>query len=117
MEREQFALGDIRSLDTVMGELLTDGYVPSFCTACYRLGRTGEHFMEFAIPGFIKRYCTPNALTTLLEYLLDYASPTTLEAGMKQIEAELTQLPDDAIKQELLSRMERIRSGERDLAF
>jgi 2-iminoacetate synthase len=65
MEREQFTLGDIRSLDEVMCELLEDGYVPSFCTACYRLGRTGEHFMEFAIPGFIKRYCTPNALTTL----------------------------------------------------
>ncbi len=117
MEREQFALGDIRSLDTVMGELLTDGYVPSFCTACYRLGRTGEHFMEFAVPGFIKRFCTPNALTTLLEYLLDYASDATLEAGLKQIETELAQLPDDEIKQELLRRIERIRNGERDLAF
>ena len=51
MEREQFELGDIRSLDAVMRELLVDGYIPSFCTACYRLGRTGEHFMEFAIPG------------------------------------------------------------------
>ena len=60
-----------------MRELLQDGYIPSFCTACYRLGRTGEHFMEFAIPGFIKRFCTPNALTTLMEYLVDYASPET----------------------------------------
>ncbi|HPM24642.1 MAG TPA: [FeFe] hydrogenase H-cluster radical SAM maturase HydG, partial [Phycisphaerae bacterium] len=55
LQREQFELGDIRSLDEVMRELITDGYIPSFCTACYRLGRTGEHFMEFAIPGFIKR--------------------------------------------------------------
>ena len=65
MEREQFELGDIRSLDEVMRELLVDGYIPSFCTACYRLGRTGEQFMEFAIPGFIQNLCTPNALTTL----------------------------------------------------
>lgn len=65
MEREQFSLGDIRSLDEVMRELMADGYVPSFCTSCYRSGRTGEHFMEFSIPGFIKRFCTPNALLTL----------------------------------------------------
>ena len=77
MEREQFRLGDVRSLDEVMRELLVDGYIPSFCTACYRLGRTGEHFMEFAIPGFIQNFCTPNALTTLMEYLVDYASPET----------------------------------------
>jgi 2-iminoacetate synthase len=80
-DREQFELGDTRSLDKVMRELLHDGYLPSFCTACYRLGRTGEHFMEFAIPGFIKRYCTPNALTTLTEYLADYASDETRKAG------------------------------------
>ena len=77
MEREQFSLGDLRSLDTVIRELTEQGHVPSFCTACYRLGRTGEHFMEFAIPGFIKRFCTPNALTTFMEYLVDYASPAT----------------------------------------
>ena len=64
-EREQFELGDVRSLDEVIRQLLQDGYIPSFCTACYRLGRTGEQFMEFAIPGFIQRLCTPNALTTL----------------------------------------------------
>jgi 2-iminoacetate synthase len=80
-EREQFMLGDIRSLDTVMRELIQDGFVPSFCTACYRLGRTGEHFMEFAIPGFIKRFCQPNALSTLMEYLTDYASEETKKAG------------------------------------
>ena len=75
MDREQFQLGDIRSLDEVMRELVEDRHIPSFCTACYRLGRTGEHFMEFAIPGFIQNMCTPNALTTLCEYLVDYASP------------------------------------------
>ena len=65
MEREQFELGDIRSLDETMRELLVDGYIPSFCTSCYRLGRTGEQFMEFAIPGFIQNLCTPNALSNL----------------------------------------------------
>ena len=89
MEREQFSLGDIRSLDEVMRELITDGYVPSFCTSCYRVGRTGEHFMEFSIPGFIKEYCTPNALLTLEEYLVDYATPETREAGEKLIAEEL----------------------------
>ncbi|MDP6543386.1 MAG: [FeFe] hydrogenase H-cluster radical SAM maturase HydG [Phycisphaerae bacterium] len=116
MEREQFALGDIRSLDGVMCELLDDGYVPSFCTACYRLGRTGEHFMEFAIPGFIKRFCTPNALTTLMEYLVDYASPRTRQAGLALVQAELRNIPDSPEKTDLLTRIEQIRTtGDRDL--
>ncbi|MBN2054659.1 [FeFe] hydrogenase H-cluster radical SAM maturase HydG [bacterium] len=116
MEREQFNLGDIRSLDTVMRELLEDGYIPSFCTACYRLGRTGEHFMEFAIPGFIKRYCTPNALSTLKEYLVDYAGETTREAGEKAILTELARLEDSPLKQKLMDRLHRLEdSDERDL--
>ena len=118
MDREQFQLGDIRSLDEVMRELVTDGYTPSFCTACYRLGRTGEHFMEFAIPGFIQQMCTPNALTTLCEYLVDYASEETRTAGEKLIEEELRKLPDDERKTELLDRLRRIRENdERDLYF
>lgn len=118
MEREQFSLGDIRSLDTVMRELLEDGYIPSFCTACYRLGRTGEHFMEFAIPGFIQNFCTPNALTTLTEYLVDYASPETAAAGAKAVEHELDKLPETPPKKELLARLHRIRETEdRDLYF
>jgi 2-iminoacetate synthase len=117
-DREQFELGDTRSLDTVMSELLQDGRLPSFCTACYRLGRTGEHFMEFAIPGFIKRYCTPNALTTLTEYLVDYASPETRAAGEALIEAELTGIEDSALKTEIEKRLRRIRqTDDRDLYF
>jgi len=117
-DREQFELGDIRPLDTVMRELVDDGYVPSFCTACYRLGRTGEHFMEFAIPGFIKRFCTPNALSTLTEYLVDYASPETRAAGEKRVAAELARLPSGPKKRQLLERLERIRtSDDRDLYF
>ncbi|MCL4837504.1 MAG: [FeFe] hydrogenase H-cluster radical SAM maturase HydG [Thermoanaerobaculia bacterium] len=118
MEREQFQLGDVRSLDEVMRELVVDGHIPSFCTACYRLGRTGEHFMEFAIPGFIKKFCTPNALTTLLEYLVDYGSPETRAAGERIIAAELAKLPDDALKVELVARLDRIRTtDDRDLYF
>ena len=101
LQREQFELGDIRSLDEVMRELVDDGYMPSFCTACYRLGRTGEHFMEFAIPGFIKRLCTPNGLTTLMEYLVDYASDETRAAGLRLIERELAEMPDNSRKQDL----------------
>ncbi len=118
MDREQFCLGDIRSLDDVMRELMTDGYLPSFCTACYRLGRTGEHFMEFAIPGFIKRYCTPNAMSTLMEYLVDYASPETKSAGLKLIQKELEGLGDGEQKTELIARLKRIEdTDDRDLYF
>jgi 2-iminoacetate synthase len=118
MEREQFELGDIRPLDVVMRELMTDGYLPSFCTACYRLGRTGEHFMEFAIPGFIQNMCTPNALSTLVEYLVDYASSETAAVGMKLVEQELARLPEGKRKDDLVNRLRRIRETEaRDLYF
>ncbi|MEN6385083.1 MAG: [FeFe] hydrogenase H-cluster radical SAM maturase HydG [Phycisphaerales bacterium] len=117
-EREQFVLGDIRRLDDVMKELIDDGFVPSFCTACYRLGRTGEHFMEFAIPGFIKRFCQPNALSTLMEYLTDYASPETRTAGLKLIESELEKFTDEKMKAEVKKRLDTIRETEkRDLYF
>ena len=118
LEREQFQLGDIRSLDEVMRGLLEDGYIPSFCTSCYRLGRTGKHFMEFAIPGFIQQYCTPNALATLTEYLVDYASPATRATGEKLVHKELTQFPDGALKDKLTNRLDRIRKTDaRDLYF
>lgn len=118
MEREQFQLGDIRSLDEVMRDLLEDGYVPSFCTACYRVGRTGEHFMEFAIPGFIKRFCTPNALLTLEEYLVDYASAATRASGRRAIDRELALMKEGPAKAELVRRLNEIRtSDKRDLYF
>ena len=115
MEREQFELGDIRALDQVMHELLVDGYIPSFCTACYRLGRTGEQFMEFAIPGFIQNLCTPNALSTLMEYLVDYASPETRAAGEDAVRREIQKMPEGQRKQQLLDRLRRIvENDERD---
>ncbi|HBG79014.1 MAG TPA: [FeFe] hydrogenase H-cluster radical SAM maturase HydG [Phycisphaerales bacterium] len=118
MEREQFVLGDIRSLDAVMKELIDDGFVPSFCTSCYRLGRTGEHFMEFAIPGFIKKFCQPNALTTLKEYLVDYASKETKAAGEKLIKAEIAKIVDEKIKSQVADRLEKIeQTNQRDLYF
>ncbi len=118
MEREQFSLGDVRSLDEVMAELMGAGYVPSFCTSCYRVGRTGEHFMEFSIPGFIKEFCTPNALLTLQEYLLDYASPSTREIGDRLIAEELARLVDGHGKQGVVQRLKEIREGaQRDHCF
>jgi len=118
MEREQFTLGDVRSLDEVMRELLIDGYVPSFCTACYRLGRTGEHFMEYAIPGFIQNFCTPNALTTLQEYLLDHATPETAAAGREAMRREVDNMPDGPRKTLLIERLRQIaEEGRRDLLF
>ncbi len=118
MEREQFQLGDIRPLDHVVRELLVDGYIPSFCTACYRLGRTGEQFMEFAIPGFIQNLCTPNALSTLMEYLIDYASPETRAVGETAIRHEIEKLPEGQRKRQLLDRLQRIaEKDERDLYF
>lgn len=116
LNREQFQIGDTRELDEVIHWLLTRGFIPSFCTSCYRLGRTGEHFMEFAIPGFIKRFCTPNALLTLAEYLEDYSSEKTKAAGYALIEEELKQLP--AEKQiGIRARLHQIKEGQRDLLY
>lgn len=117
LNREQFRVNDPRSLAEVIDELLDKGYLPSFCTACYRKGRTGEHFMEFSVPGFIKRFCTPNAILTLAEYLVDYASPTIAEKGWKVIEENLKEIPSEAQIAETRRRIERIKAGERDLYF
>jgi len=115
--KSQFLLGDNRSLDEVIRELCDAGFIPSFCTGCYRKGRTGEHFMEFAIPGFVKRFCTPNAVLTFLEYLNDYATGETLEAGLRQIDRELEAMPESGARDELIARMDQVRAGARDLYF
>ncbi|MDP4290840.1 MAG: [FeFe] hydrogenase H-cluster radical SAM maturase HydG [Bacteroidota bacterium] len=120
LNREQFAINDDRPLNVIMDELIENEYLPSFCTACYRLGRTGEHFMEFSVPGFIKRFCTPNAMLTLSEYLVDYAPAETAEKGWQLIEKELTNLKSDDVKvnvPEIRNRIERIKKGEHDLYF
>lgn len=118
LNREQFELHDTRPLDAVVHELIRDGYIPSWCTSCYRLGRTGEHFMEFSIPGFIKRYCTPNALCTLTEYLTDYATEETKRDGFALIEKQAAQIADEKTRAQVHARIEKIRtSDERDLCF
>lgn len=118
LNREQFEIGDVRSLDDTMRELMEDGYIPSFCTSCYRLGRTGEHFMEYAIPGFIEKFCTPNALLTLCEYLEDYATPETKTVGEKLINTELAKIPDSKEKEQIIERLGKIRKeDQRDLYF
>jgi 2-iminoacetate synthase len=116
LNREQFKINDERSLAEVIDELIDNDYIPSFCTACYRLGRTGEHFMEFSVPGFIKRYCTPNAILTLSEYIVDYASPALAEKGWKAIEKNMAEL-DEGMKESIRKKIERIRNGERDLYY
>ncbi|MDL2228246.1 [FeFe] hydrogenase H-cluster radical SAM maturase HydG, partial [Odoribacter sp. OttesenSCG-928-L07] len=120
LNREQFKINDDRSLAEIIEELLDSEYIPSFCTACYRLNRTGEHFMEFSVPGFIKRYCTTNAILTLAEYLEDYASPEVQDKGWKIINNELNKLEKDETKvdvAEVKRRLEKIKEGMRDLYF
>jgi len=116
-KKSQFVLGDTRSLDDVIYELAQEGYIPSFCTSCYRAGRTGEHFMEFAIPGFVKRFCTPNALLTFAEYLYDYASKRTQQIGFELIDRELEKIEDEKMKQAVKSKLEQMKEGKRDLYF
>lgn len=117
LEKEQFLINDSRSLNDVIDELLDQDFVPSFCTACYRKGRTGEHFMEFSVPGFIKRFCSSNAILTLAEYLEDYAPEQTVEKGWKVIEKNILELDGFQDIDKVRSRIERIKNGERDLYF
>jgi 2-iminoacetate synthase len=117
LNRGQFRINDGRSLNEIVDELLDQEMIPSFCTACYRLGRTGEHFMEFSVPGFIKRYCTPNALLTLGEYLLDYAPERTAVKGWHLIHSNLDTMEDHAMKSLLNDKLLQLGAGKRDLFF
>ena len=95
----QFDVSDQRSLDEVVKWLMDMGYIPSFCTACYREGRTGDRFMALCKNMQILNCCHPNALMTLKEYLEDYASPETREVGLKLIDKELEKIPNPKVKQ------------------
>ncbi|PKP49787.1 MAG: [FeFe] hydrogenase H-cluster radical SAM maturase HydG [Bacteroidetes bacterium HGW-Bacteroidetes-11] len=120
LNKEQFQINDNRSLNEIIEELFENDYLPSFCTACYRRGRTGEHFMEFSVPGFIKRFCSPNAMLTLAEYLEDYAPADTKKRGWEVIEKNLEDLEKNVEPKnmnELRIRLLRVQSGERDLYF
>jgi len=113
----QFEIDDNRTLDEIVGWLLNLGYMPSFCTACYREGRTGDRFMSLAKSGQIANICGANALLTLNEYLQDYASKNTASAGDDFIAKELKNIPDDGIRTRAEGYLKKISSGERDFRF
>lgn len=116
----QFELSDKRSLDEVASDIMSQGFTPSFCTACYRKKRTGAAFMELARPdgsGDIDDFCEPNSLLTLMEYLLDNATCESKVTGLELIEKRLGKMQGSTLKKETEERLERIRQGERDLFF
>lgn len=117
LNKEQFAINDNRSLSEIIEELIEKDFIPSFCTACYRLGRTGEHFMEFSVPGFIKRYCTPNAILTFTEYTMDYASEELKVKAWKLINKEIDKIADEKLRNKVIDRVNKIKEGKRDLYF
>ena len=114
-ELAQFSLGDHRPMDEVIREVVQLGYIPSFCTACYRMGRTGKDFMDLAKPGLIKRYCDPNALSTFAEYLQDYASDATKEVGWPAIEQHVEGVESRTVGECARALVERVKAGERDV--
>lgn len=113
----QFDVSDQRKLDEIVSWLLDRNHIPSFCTACYRLGRTGDRFMSLVKSGQIGNCCAPNALMTLQEYLQDYASPETKLKGEAFIESELSKIPSDAIRKRAAMNLQAIKDGERDFRF
>ena len=111
----QFSLGDHRSLDEVISDMIDGGYIPSFCTGCYRMGRVGNDFMDLAKPGLIKQYCMPNALFTFKEYLLDFASEETRKKGLVLIEKLIEDIHQKQLKNNIETNIQKIDSGERDI--
>ena len=116
-ETAQFDVADTRPLDDVVRWLLEQDHIPSFCTACYREGRTGDRFMSLCKSGKISLCCTPNALMTLKEYLMDYASPATRAEGERMIASSLTDIPEGRVRDLTVERLKRIENGERDFRF
>lgn len=114
---EQFDVSDQRTLDEVVNWLMKLGYIPSFCTACYREGRTGDRFMALCKNMQILNCCHPNALMTLKEYLEDYASPETRKIGMELIEREIETIPNPKVKQTTYEHIHDISEGKRDFRF
>lgn len=113
----QFDRSDTRTLDEVLYWLMDLGYVPSFCTACYREGRTGDRFMSLAKTGAIQNCCHPNALMTLMEYLMDYASDKTKEKGIELINREIETIPNEKVKSIAKENIIKIKDGHRDFRF
>lgn len=113
----QFDVDDDRTLDEIVNWLLDMDYIPSFCTACYREGRTGDRFMSLCKNGQIANCCQPNAIMTLKEYLEDYASEGTRESGEELISKEIKKIPKDKVRQIVEERLVKISNGERDFRF
>lgn len=113
----QFDVSDNRTLDEVVNWLMQMGHVPSFCTACYREGRTGDRFMSLCKSGQIQNCCLPNALMTLKEYLIDYASPATRALGEKMIQQQIGEIPKEKVQQIVRERLVKIEQGDRDFRF
>ncbi len=116
-EKPQFEVGDQRSPIEILESLMESGYVPSYCTACYREGRTGDRFMELAKSGQINNVCLSNALLTLQEFIEDYGTDRTRELGEKIIKDNLCTIPNEKAREVARERVERIKNGERDLRF
>lgn len=116
-DTEQFDISDRRTLDEVVKWLMEKGYIPSFCTACYREGRTGDRFMSLCKSGQLQNCCHPNALMTLKEFLVDYASEQTKEIGERLIQAELNSIPNDKARSICKERLVKIEEGIRDFRF
>ena len=116
-DTEQFDVSDQRTLDEVVHWLMDLGYIPSFCTACYREGRTGDRFMSLCKSGQIQNCCHPNALMTLKEYLMDYAGPETKAVGEALIQAELDNIPKEKVREVCKDHLEKIEQGIRDFRF
>lgn len=113
----QFDVNDTRTLDEVVKWLMEMDYIPSFCTACYREGRTGDRFMSLCKSGQIQNCCLPNALMTLKEYLEDYATPDTVKIGMELIQKELKNIPNEKVRSIVEAHLNDIHSGMRDFRF
>lgn len=116
-DTEQFDVSDQRTLDEVVRWLMEMGYIPSFCTACYREGRTGDRFMSLCKSGQIQNCCHPNALMTLKEYLMDYASEETRKIGEALIQAELQNIPKEKVRDICADHLQKIEEGIRDFRF
>ena len=116
-DTEQFDVSDNRTLDEVVRWLMEMGYIPSFCTACYREGRTGDRFMSLCKSGQIQNCCHPNALMTLKEYLMDYASEETKKVGEALIQAELRNIPKEKVREICADHLQKIEEGIRDFRF
>lgn len=116
-DMQQFTIGDTRSLDEVIDDVASMGFIPSFCTSCYRKGRTGTDFMDLAKPGHIHTFCHPNAILTFLEYLEDYSSDRTKKTGYRLIEKEIGKIENDVIRKQFTEKFEKTKNGQRDLYF